>query len=329
VTGDNRMLRAAVIGLGSMGLNHARVYGEIEGVELAAVADVSSDRLGLATTPNRYDDYRRLLAGERLDLVSVCVPTLLHHDIALAAIRSGVALLVEKPIAATLDQGRDLATVARDAGVPLMIGHVERFNPAVIETKRQLDAGKLGRVYHLYAQRTGPFPARVRDVGVVHDLAPHDIDVICFLLGSRPDRVYAETLRGVATEHEDLLSGILRFPDGAVAVLDVNWLTPVKVRRLSLLGEKGLLQADYLSQRLTFYPKGPDGQLLDAAPQAIPIESAEPLRLELEAFGDAVRRGVPPPVSAEDGLAALQIASILVESAQTGAAVNVLQGERL
>jgi predicted dehydrogenase len=335
VTGDKRTLRAGVIGLGSMGLNHARVYGEIEGVELVAVADVSRERFALASastnvgedfsppgaTANTYPDYHRMLAEERLDLVSVCVPTLLHREVALAAIEKSVAVLVEKPIAATTDEGRAMAKASRAAGVPLMVGHVERFNPAVLEVKRRLAAGELGRVYQLYARRTGPFPERVRDVGVVHDLAPHDIDVMFFLLESEVEHVYAETLQGVATEHEDMLWGVLRFRCGAVGVLDVNWLTPTKVRQLSILGEKGLLQADYLSQQVSFYPKDRDGQSRDTAPQAIRVKSAEPLRLELEAFVDAVRRGVPPPVTAEDGLAALETASLLVESARTGRAM--------
>jgi predicted dehydrogenase len=118
-----------------------------------------------------------------------------------------------------------------------------------------------------------------------------------------------------------MLWGILRFRNGAVGVLDVNWLTPLKVRQLSVLGEKGLLQADYLSQQVSFYPKGRDGQSRDTAPQAVRVEIAEPLRLELEAFVDAVRRGVAPPVTAEDGLAALETASLLVESARTGRAM--------
>jgi UDP-N-acetylglucosamine 3-dehydrogenase len=327
VTGDKRTLRAAVVGLGSMGLNHARVYGEIEGVDLIAVADISPDRQKLAAhgNPTLYDDYNRMLADKRLDLVSVCVPTLLHRDVALAAIQRGVALLVEKPIAATYTEGQAIAKAAQQAAVPLMVGHVERFNPAVLEVKRRLAAGELGRVYQVYARRTGPFPQRVRDVGVVHDLAPHDIDVMFFLLESEVERVYAETLCGISTEHEDMLWGILRFRNGTVGVLDVNWLTPTKVRQLSILGEKGLLQADYLSQQVSFYPKGRDGQSRDTAPQAVRVEIAEPLRLELEAFADAVRRGVAPPVTAEDGLAALETASLLVESAREGYAIDVSQ----
>ncbi len=313
---EGRKLRAAVIGLGSMGANHARVYGDIEGVELAAVADRSPDRLLPFAAAASYDNYSRMLRDEQLDLVSICVPTLLHREVALAAIERGVAMLVEKPIAATLEEGREMARAAREAGAPLMVGHIERFNPAVREVKRLLSEGWLGRVLQVSATRTGPFPARVRDVGVVHDLAPHDIDVMSFLLASPVLQVYAETISGVATEHEDLLAGVLRFQNEVVGVLDVNWLTPLKARRLAVLGEKGLLEADYLAQEVRFYPKGEA-----PAPDVIHVERAEPLRLELEAFVEAVREGRQPPVTAEDGLSALEIASALVESAQRGEAL--------
>jgi predicted dehydrogenase len=325
VTAPERPLAAAVIGLGSMGINHVRVYSEMEGVRLVAVADVSPDRLEDARRsggPRVYEDYSRLLGEERLDLVSVCVPTRLHLEVTLAAIAKGVALLVEKPIAATLDDGREMMRAARQAGVTLMIGHVERFNPAVLEVKRRLQAGEVGRVFQVFARRTGPFPKRVRDVGVVHDLAPHDIDIMRFLLESEVERVYAETEQRISTEHEDMLSGLLRFRNGVVGVLDVNWLTPIKVRQLSLLGEKGLLLVDYLREEVCFYPKAQtEAAAQDAlpatAPQLLRVEREEPLRLELESFVAAVRRGEEPPVSAEEGLAALEVASLLVESART------------
>jgi len=314
-------LAAAVIGLGSMGMNHVRIYSEIDGVRLTAVADISPEQRRLASE-NRdlraYEDCRRMLAEERIDLLSVCVPTRLHLEVALATIERGVPLLVEKPIAAGLEEGREMMRAAQGAGVPLMIGHVERFNPAVLELKRQLQSGKLGRVFQVYARRTGPFPKRVRDVGVVHDLAPHDIDIMRFLLESEIDRVYAETEQRISTEHEDMLSGLLRFRNGVVGVLEVNWLTPIKVRQLSVLGEKGLFTVDYLEQELLFYPKeAPAG-----APIRLPLEKKEPLRVELEAFVEAVRRGEPPPVGPQEGLAALEIASQLVESARRGQPVS-------
>ncbi len=227
-----------------MGMNHVRVYGEIDGVRLTAVADISPEQRRLASE-NRdlraYEDYRRMLAEERIDLLSVCVPTRLHLEVALAAIERGVPLLVEKPIAAGLEEGREMARAAQ-----------RRRRPPDDRARRALQpggagaeapacrAGKLGRVFQVYARRTGPFPKRVRDVGVVHDLAPHDIDVMRFLLESEVERVYAETEQRISTEHEDMLSGLLRFRNGVVGVLEVNWLTPVKVRQLSVLGEKGL-----------------------------------------------------------------------------------------
>ncbi len=311
-------LAAAVIGLGSMGMNHVRIYTDIEGVHLVAAADISPDRRRLAAEGRDarvYDDYRRLLAEERIDLLSVCVPTLLHLEVALAAIEKGIPLLVEKPIAASLDEGRVMMEAAQGAGVSLMIGHVERFNPAVLELKQHLQNGELGRVFQVYARRTGPFPQRVRDVGVVHDLAPHDIDIMRFLLDSEVDRVYAETEQRISTEHEDMLSGLLRFRNGVVGVLEVNWLTPIKIRQLSVLGEQGLFTVDYLNQDLLFYPK--EAANATTLPTQYPVQNREPLRVELEAFAHAVRTGDPPPVGPEEGLAALEIASLLVESART------------
>jgi len=200
-----RILRAAVIGLGAMGANHARVYGEIDGVELAAVADTDAARLAACTAGRAargYHDYRRMLDEERIDVVSVCVPTQAHLDVAADVIARGVPLLVEKPLAATLEDGRRIAELARDAGVLLTAGHIERFNPAVVELKRRLRAGELGRVFQVHARRVGPFPERVRDVGVVLDLAPHDIDVMRFLLESEITRVHAETEQRINTDRQ-------------------------------------------------------------------------------------------------------------------------------
>lgn len=316
-------LRAGVIGVGSMGSNHVRVYGEIEGVELAAVADPDAERLRLASAGavGEYGDYRRMLAEERLDLVSVAVPTALHLEVTLAAIERRTAVLVEKPIAAHVEEGRRLAEAAREAGVLLTVGHVERFNPAVQELKRRLDAGELGRVYQVHARRVGPFPQRTRDVGVVRDLATHDIDVMRYLVGSGAERLYAEIERKISTEHEDTLMGVVRFASGVVGVLDVNWLTPVKVRELTVLGERGMFAVDYLTQELRFYAKGEGGPA--TAPIDITVEKKEPLRAELEAFVEAVARGLPSPVDPADALAAVEVAEKLVESGRTGRVVHM------
>jgi len=277
-----------------------------------------------------FSDYRRLLDEERLDLVTVAVPTRLHFEVAAAVIARGVPLLVEKPLAATIDEGWRLRDLAADARVALMVGHIERFNPAVIELKRRIEAGELGRVFQVHARRVGPFPERVRDVGVVLDLAPHDIDVMRFVLGAEIARVQAETEQRINTEHEDMLSGLLRFTNGVVGVLDVNWLTPTKIRELSVLGERGMFVVDYLARELTFYENDhPRGQGSDWAAHhlkgvsegpvhLLEVEKREPLRVELEAFAAAVRDGTPPPVSPEDGIAAMAAAEALVRAARTG-----------
>ena len=339
-----RPLAAAVIGLGAMGINHARVYGEMEGVELVAAADPAAERRRLAArqrragSPRTYADYREMLARERLDLVSVAVPTRLHREVALAALERRVATLVEKPIAADLEEGQAILAAAEKAGCQLMVGHVERFNPAVQELKRRLEAGELGRVFLARAERVGPFSQRTRDVGVVHDLATHDIDVMRFLLASEVERVYAETEAGLRTEHEDLLSAVMRFRSGVVGLLEVNWLTPAKVRRLALVGEAGMFVVDYLTQELVFYERestgaaclpgqGPSLAALtgggEGAMTRIPVEKKEPLRAELEAFAESVALGSPSPVPAGEALAALEVATRLVESGRTGCVVQV------
>jgi predicted dehydrogenase len=327
-------LRIAIIGLGAMGSNHARVYGQIDDVELVAVSDTDTRRAGALRT---WDDYTTMLEEVRPDAVSVCVPTRAHFDVALACIDRGIATLVEKPLAATIEEGERLRDAASSNGVALTVGHIERFNPAVRELKRRLDAGELGRVYQVHARRVGPFPQRVRDVGVVLDLAPHDIDVMRFLLRSEIVRVQAETERRLATEHEDMLSGVLRFSNGVVGVLDVNWLTPTKIRELSVLGERGMYIVDYLARELTFFenPAAPE-RLDDPAWAAhhgkgvtegtrvqIPVEKQEPLRNELEAFIAMCLGEAPPAVTADDGLAAMIAAEALIVSADRRDAVQV------
>jgi predicted dehydrogenase len=337
--------RAAVIGLGVMGANHARVYGEMPEVELVAVADVEPERVGAVTHGGGvrgYGDYRRMLDEERIDLLTVAVPTLAHAQIAADVIEHGIPLLVEKPLAASIDEGERLRRLAASERVLLTVGHIERFNPAVIELKRRIDAGELGRVFQVHARRVGPFPGRVRDVGVVLDLAPHDIDVMRFLLASEVVRVQAETEQRINTDHEDMLFGLLRFASGVVGVLDVNWLTPTKIRELSVLGERGMFVVDYLARELTFFENdhpaaraaAPSGIGADWAAhhlkgvsegpvRAIKIEKREPLRVELESFAKAVRAGTPPAVSPEDGIAAMAAAEALVRAATTGEHVTL------
>jgi UDP-N-acetylglucosamine 3-dehydrogenase len=333
-----RRLRAGVIGLGMMGRNHVRVWDEVvDGVDLVAVADPAQAAVARATSGRRargFDSVERMLAEEELDLVSIVTPTRLHRPVALAALRAGAHVLVEKPIAATRDEALEMIDAAEAAGRLLTVGHIERFNPAIRELHRRLQAGELGRIFQVHATRLGPFPARIRDVGVVIDLAPHDLDVMRYLVGSEPVRIYAEAERRIHTEHEDLFVGTMKFANGVVGLLDINWLTPTKRRTLTVAGERGMYVADYIAQDLVFYANhdapetwidpGTVGSIMSVAEGEMvrrTIQRREPLAVELSEFAAAVRDGGPPPVDPRDAMVALLLARKMVESAELGQAI--------
>jgi UDP-N-acetylglucosamine 3-dehydrogenase len=331
--------RVAVIGAGAMGRNHLRVLHDLDCAEPAGLADAHEPTAQRAARPYgipAYTDYLELLDKEKPQAVVVAVPTIMHRDVALEVISRGIHLLVEKPIAFTEEEALEIINAARAAGVVLTVGHIERYNPAVLELHRRLQRGDLGRVFQIHARRLGPFPPRVRDVGVVIDLATHDADIMRFLTGSEVTRVYAETARRIHTDHEDLLSGLLRFADNSIGVLDINWLTPTKIRELMVTGEKGLFLVNYLTQDLYFYENNyiktdwdtisniagvSEGDMV-----RLRIDKTEPLRAELDRFVRATQGEAPPLVSGEDGLAALRIARKLVESGMEGKVINISEG---
>ncbi|HLA07977.1 MAG TPA: Gfo/Idh/MocA family oxidoreductase [Anaerolineales bacterium] len=330
-------MKVAVIGVGSMGRNHARVYDELPDVELVAVVD--SEKSLVAGTAEKYNirpyaDYREMLEKEKPQAVSIAVPTAMHEQVGLAVMEAGAHVLMEKPIAATVEEGRRLIEKAHAMKTQLMVGHIVRFNPAIQVLKQKLDAGELGRIYQILCRRAGPFPDRIRDVGVIVDLAPHDIDIMRFLVGSDPIRVYAEIEQRIHTEYEDLLWATLRFADGIIGGLEINWLTPTKIRETLVLGERGLFRVDDLTQDLYFFENAQVKDVQWAALQTIKgvsegrmtrfsISRYEPLKAELQSFLKSVRDGSPVPVSGEDGLAALRISLAMVESGQTHQVVDL------
>ena len=321
-------IKVAIIGVGAMGRNHARVYSEIPGTEIVGVADINMQ--AAADVSRRYGgrayaDYLRMLDEQKPEALSIVVPTADHHGVALQVIRRGIHLLVEKPLAFTLQEGQEIIKAAESNGVKLMVGHIERFNPAVIALREHLSSGELGRAFQIDAHRQGPFPARVRDVGVVIDLAVHDLDIMRYVTGSEIVRVYAETQRRIHTEREDLLSGMVRFADDTVGTLTTNWLTPTKIREVYVTGERGMFRVDYLTQDLYFYENavanGGDWatiQVLRGVSEGPMIRYAiakkEPLRSELESFLAAVQEKTSVTVTGLDGLKAIELAQALVTS---------------
>ncbi len=324
----DREVRVGLAGLGSMGRNHLRVIGTRPNVRLVAVADPIPDLLTDATALTGaagFSEPLAMIAEAELDAVVIAAPTTAHLPLALAAIGRGIAVLVEKPLAPTVEEAGAIVDASRATGVPVQVGHVERFNPAVRELGRLLhDEHWLSTVYAIGTRRAGPFPARIRDVGVTIDLATHDVDICSWIAGERPIRVHAATAQRIHADHEDLLFGLLHFPSGVVAQLDVDWLTPAKRRQLTVTGEEGMFELDYLTQRLTFTratdttnPRliGGYAPTFEGEVAELPVPAGEPLALEHDAFLRVVRDGSRPEVNAEDGMWAVGIATALLEAA--------------
>jgi predicted dehydrogenase len=330
-------MKAAVIGVGSMGMNHARVYTELSEIELVGVADVNdvaASKVARLRGTRAFGDYRDMLKECQPDIVSIAVPTQFHFQVVLDALDAGCHVLVEKPIAATVAEGNEMSARAKAKGLKLVVGHIVRFNPAVQMLKSQLDIGALGQIFQIRCRRLGPFPTRIQDVGVVIDLATHDLDIMSYLIGSKVTRLYAETEQKIHSAYEDTLVGTIRFANGVLGSLNIDWLTPTKIRELAVTGERGMFLVDDLNQELYFY-ENQEANGNDWSNLALlhgvsvgrmiryPINRREPLRAELEAFIAAVRDDLPPPVSAEDGLVALELAQGLVRSGQTGLVVEM------
>ena len=316
-----------------MGLNHARVLSDMEEVVLAAVSDpdpAALTQVARRSAARPYADHRAMLGAEQLDAAVIAAPTSSHASVAIDALSAGLDVLVEKPVASSVEEGTALLNHALRHKRLLWVGHVERFNPAVIALKQRLDAGDLGRVIQLHARRLGPFPPRVADVGVVLDLSTHDIDVMRFLTGQQIVRLYAQTQRRIHTAHEDAVSGVLTFADGTTGVLETNWLTPTKVRELTVTGEKGMFVVNYVSQELTFYENayrssdGATSGVMEGNVIKLRVEAREPLRVELETFVRSVLQQDPRETNAGDALAALEIASHILSSAASSQVVSLL-----
>lgn len=329
------MLKAAVIGVGAMGQHHARIYNQMPDTELVGVADMNEElgeQIARLYHTVAYSDYRQLLNTAKLDLVTIAVPTKYHYQVALDALAAGCHVLLEKPIAATEEEAQELNERASMLGRKLMVGHIVRFDPAVQALKARLQAGELGRIFQVRCRRLGPFPTRIQDVGVVIDLATHDLDMIRYITGQEVVRVYAETEQRIHSAHEDILIGTVRLTDGTIGVLDINWLTPTKIRELTVTGERGMFLVDHLTQDLFFFE---NAETYDEQWSAIsllrgvsegrmiryPLRKYEPLKAELEGFIQAVVENKPTPVNGADGLMALRLARALVQSGREGRAI--------
>lgn len=325
-------LRAGLLGVGMMGRHHARVLREIDGVDLVAIADPGGDPHGVAGELTVLPDIDALIAAG-IDMAVVAVPTQFHEAAALALASAGVHTLVEKPIAHSLDAGERMVSAFDAAGLVGAVGHIERFNPALQEMRRRIAAGELGEVYQVATRRQGPFPSRIADVGVAKDLASHDVDLTAWVVQSDYEQLFAQTAFRSGREHEDMIVITGRTASGVIVNNIVNWLSPMKERVTVVTGEKGAFVADTSTGDLTFYANG-----------TIPLEwesvssfrgvsegdvtryafaKREPLRVEHEAFRDAVLGEATDVVTMAQGQRTLAVVEAALESARTGASVTL------
>lgn len=323
-------LRAGLLGVGMMGRHHARVLRDLDGVDLVAIADPGGDPHGVAGDLEVLPDIDALIdAG--IDTAVVAVPTQFHEDAALKLAAAGVHTLVEKPIAHSLEAGRRMTDAFADAGLVGAVGHIERFNPALQELRRRLEAGEAGAIYQIATRRQGPFPGRIADVGVGKDLASHDVDLTAWVAQSDYVHVFAQTTFKSGREHEDMIAISGRLASGVIVNHLVNWLSPMKERLTVVTGEKGAFVADTSTGDLTFFANG-----------TIPLEwesvssfrgvsegnvtryafaKREPLRVEHEAFRDAVLGEPSDVVTMEQGLRTLAVIEAALVSGREGHSV--------
>lgn len=325
-------LRAGLLGLGSMGRNHARVLRAIDGVDLVAIADPGGDPHGVAGELDVLPDLDSLIAAG-LDYCVVAAPTIQHEPIGLALAEAGLPALIEKPLAVDGDAAHRLTQAFEKSGLVAAVGHIERYNPALQSLRTRLATGDLGDVYQIATRRQGPFPNRIADVGVVKDLATHDIDLTAWVADSPFRSVSARTALKSGRPHEDLVAAVGLLADGTVTSHLVNWLSPMKERVTVVTGERGTFVADTLTADLTFFANGTVATEWDAIAKfrgvtegdmvRFAIQKPEPLRAEHEAFRDAVLGKESDIVTLAQGWATVAVADAVLKSSRDGTTVGL------
>jgi predicted dehydrogenase len=298
-------LRAAVVGVGRLGALHAQKYAALDGLTLSYVVDTDEQRgreIARQTGAVPLTDYHELKG--RVELASIAAPSLTHYAIARDLMDSGIDVLLEKPMTATLEEARDLALTARRSGRVLQIGHLERFNPAVARLKSLLHAPRF-----IECHRLAPFSERGTDVDVVLDLMIHDLDVVLSITSAAPVSVDAVGV-AVLTDHVDVANARLRFADGLIANVNTSRVAARRERKIRFFQPDAYISVDYEARRIQLYrkkPAAPGSTYPVIEAEQIELGEADPLRDEIAAFAESVRTRSEPRVSAEDGLRVIEL----------------------
>lgn len=316
-------LNIAVIGVGNMGQHHVRTYSKLPEVNLVAICDTNKnigEKLAKQYGCLFYENYVEMLIKQKIDAVSIAVPTALHHKVALEILNRGIHVLIEKPIATNLNQAMEIINKAKEKNVKLMIGHIERFNPAIRRMKDLISKGRLGDIISINVKRVGGLPPQRKDANVVIDLAIHDIDISNYLLGESPKEIQGFKSKNLINDQEDSAMILLKYQK-ASSFIEVNWITPVKIRSMDITGTKAFARLDYINQTITLYEDSNSNidnkynsfnefiskfSLPDEV--KIGIKKAEPLLCELEEFIDAIIDDREPLVTGDEANNALEIA---------------------
>lgn len=314
-------MNAAVIGVGNMGQHHARNYNEIPRIDLVAIADIDpkiGEPLAKRFDCKYYKDYRELLAKEKIDLVTIAVPTKFHKKVALDCIAKSINILIEKPIAATVAEAKEIVAKAKAKGIKFTIGHIERFNPAVLKLKEMIDKGKLGEIVSITNFRLGPMPVQIKDANVVIDIGVHDIDLMNWIYGRLPTQILATGGNALNKMQQDYIEVFLKYGQAA-GVVKANWITPVKIRRMSICGTKAYVELNFITQELDLYELEYRAESDDFGEfvikfgepkdkKVIKVANIEPLKAEIKSFIKAVKTNSRPMVTAREAIDALDIA---------------------
>jgi UDP-N-acetylglucosamine 3-dehydrogenase len=321
------MLNVGVIGVGSMGQNHVRVFSELGNLIGIADADQEScKRIAKKFTTRSYADYKDLLKDPDIDAVSIATPSSTHRSVGLDAINAGKHILIEKPLALTIEDAEKIVSTAKEQGITLAVGHIERYNPVVEVTKKILNNDQFGELISISSRRVSSFPERIRDAGVILDLGIHDIDILKYLVSQNVISVY--TLAGATgttsggKDMEDHANILLDFKGGVSGFIEINWLTPMKVRKVSLTCSKNFVVMDYMDQSLEVSSSSImeyDIGDLYHVPQKydikmINVKREEPLKNEIRDFINSVQNHTEPKVTGGDAIETLRIAQAAVDS---------------
>lgn len=315
-------MNAAVIGVGNMGKHHARNYHEINGVNLVAIADLDP-KLGKEIAKNYkcnyYEDYKEMLEKEQIDILTIAVPTKFHKKVALDCISKGINILLEKPIAATVAEAKEIVTKAKAKGIKFTVGHIERFNPAVIKLKEMIDKGKLGEIATINIFRMGPMPTRIKDANVVIDIGVHDIDLMNWFFGKQPTSISGTGGNALNKIQQDYVAMFLKYGNASGMSID-NWITPVKIRKMMISGTKAYAEVNFITQDLDIYDinytseSDSFGEFVikfgePKDKKTIKVDNIEPVQAEIKSFIRAIKENTKPAVTAREAIDALDIAS--------------------